>query len=189
MPPTLPARALWFLALPAVAGLMAGCPVASAPPAEPVPLQVERVCPQPRDTQRAPEAYQALRNPLAPTPDNLAAGRALYEAERPGGSCAACHGQDGTGRGPVGAGLVPPPRDFSCAATMRALSDGQLFWITRHGSGALHVPASQGAQQVGRPGRRERPTAMAGYGQALSDAETWQLLLYIRTFAAAPGEQ
>jgi hypothetical protein len=67
---------------------------------------------------------------------------------------------------------------------MSALSDGQLFWITKYGSGAFHLPAQQGAQQVPRPGRRESPTAMTAYGRQLSDAEIWQLVLYLRSFTA-----
>ena len=125
-------------------------------------------CPQPRDTQRAPDTYQVLRNPLEPTPANLAHGRALYEIQREDGSCASCHGPEGDGRGPDGASLVPPPRDFICVATMATLSDGQLFWIIENGSGDSHQPARQGAQQVPRPGRREVPTAMTAYGGQLS---------------------
>jgi hypothetical protein len=67
---------------------------------------------------------------------------------------------------------------------MDQLSDGQLFWITKYGSGAFHVPAAQGAQQVPRPGRRQNPTAMTGYGETLSDAEIWALVLYMRSFTA-----
>jgi mono/diheme cytochrome c family protein len=45
---------------------------------------------------------------LAPSPDNLARGKALYA-----GNCAACHGDAGRGDGPGGKGLRPPPRDFT----------------------------------------------------------------------------
>lgn len=178
-----------LVAVPLLALLLAGCPAASGPASAPGPAYAEPACPQPRDTQRAPDTYQALTSPLSPTAANLAQGRALYQADRPGGSCASCHGAAGDGRGPVGAGLVPPPRDFTCAATMQALSDGQLFWITKYGSGAFHVPASQGSQQVSRPGRRQNPTAMAAYDQQLSDAEIWQLVLYMRSFLDQPAEQ
>lgn len=179
-----PSPVIKFALLPVAALLLAGWPVASDP-ADPPPA--ERQCPQPRATQRAPDTYQALANPLAPSAAHLARGRDLYEAERPGGSCAGCHGVGGDGRGLVAAGLVPPPRDFTCEPTMAALSDGQLYWVTRYGSGAFHLPSRQGAQQVPRPGRRESPTAMTGYAETLSEAETWLLVLYLRTFATAPG--
>jgi len=180
---------LKLMTVPALALLLAGCPAPPATTRDTSPQVAIPECPQPRDTQAAPDTYQALTNPLAPTAANLAQGRALYLADRPGGSCASCHGTAGDGRGPVGANLVPPPRDFTCAPTMATLSDGQLFWITKYGSGAFHLPTGQGAQQVTRPGRRQNPTAMTGYGQALSDAEIWQLVLYTRSFLDAPEEQ
>ncbi|MGD9388367.1 MAG: cytochrome c [Gammaproteobacteria bacterium] len=186
---SIPSRTLKLVALPALALVLSGCPAASGPSREPGPRQAELQCPQPRDTQRAPDTYQALRNPLAPTAEHVARGRALYEADRAGGSCASCHGTTGDGRGPVGAGLVPPPRDFTCAPTMAALSDGQLFWVTKYGSGAFHLPAQQGAQQVPRPGRRASPTAMTGYGEKLSDAEIWALVLYMRNFLDDTAKQ
>ena len=186
--PILP-TVLKLMSVPALALLLAGCPAAPAPTRDTGLQPAVLECPQPRDTQAAPDTYQVLANPLAATSTNLAQGEALYRADRPGGSCASCHGTAGDGRGPAGANLVPPPRDFTCAPTMAALSDGQLFWITKYGSGAFHLPTGQGAQQVTRPGRRQNPTAMTGYGQALSDAEIWQLVLYIRSFLDTPEEQ
>ena len=185
----LASTAFKLVALPALALVLAGCPAAPGPSRDPGPQQAELECPQPRATQRAPDTYQSLTSPLAATAANLTRGRALYEADRPGGSCASCHGVAGDGRGPVGAGLVPPPRDFTCAPTMVTLSDGQLFWITKYGSGAFHLPSGQGAQQVPRPGRRENPTAMTGYGKDLSDAEIWELVLYMRSFLDDTAEQ
>ncbi|NGP53919.1 cytochrome c [Thioalkalivibrio sp. XN8] len=185
----IPSTAFKLAALPALALALAGCPAGSGPTSDPGPQQAALECPQPRDTQRAPDTYQAMTNPLAPSAENLAQGRALYEADRPGGSCASCHGTAGDGRGPVGAGLVPPPRDFTCAPTMTSLSDGQLFWIVEHGSGAFHEPKRLGVQQPDRPGRRANPTAMTSYRQQLSDAEIWQLVLYMRSFLDTPAEQ
>lgn len=178
-----------LIGLPVLALLLAGCPAAPGPTRDAQPQPAALECPQPRDTQQAPDTYQALANPLTPTADHLVQGRALYEADRPGGSCAACHGTGGDGRGAAGAGLVPPPRDFTCAPTMEPLSDGQLFWITKYGSGAFHVPAGPASPQVSRPGRRPNPTAMTAYDQQLSDAEIWALVLYIRSFLDQPGEQ
>ena len=180
---------LKLLAVPALALLLAGCPAAPATSRDAGTPPATLECPQPRDTQAAPDTYQALSNPLEPTAANLAQGRALYEADRAGGSCASCHGTTGDGRGPAGANLVPPPRDFTCAPTMAPLSDGQLFWITKYGSGAFHVAAGQGSQQVSRPGRRQNPTAMAAYDQQLTDAEIWQLVLYLRSFLDRSAEQ
>jgi len=170
-----------------VSCLLAACHAGYAP-ARVAPPAAAIQCPQPRDTQRAPDTYQMRHNPLEPKAANLAQGRALYELPREGGSCASCHGQEGDGRGPGGTSLVPPPRDFTCAATMATLSDGQLFWIIENGSGDYHQPARQGAQQVPRPGRREVPTAMDAYGGQLSQAQIWQLVLYLRSTTRHPAE-
>lgn len=182
-------RAAVLALLPALPALLPGCSVGQQPAAQAAVAPAAGQCPEPRATQHAPDSYQALANPLAPTADNIARGRELYAAERGGGSCAACHGVHGGGDGAAGRALVPPPRNFACAPTMTGLSDGQLFWVIENGSGAFHQPARQGAQQVARPGRRESFTAMTSYRQQLSDAEIWQLVLYIRTLAeASPGK-
>lgn len=40
--------------------------------------------------------------------DDAAVGRQVFEA-----NCATCHGADGSGMGPAGAGLQPPPANFT----------------------------------------------------------------------------
>lgn len=137
-------------------------------------------CPQARQTERAPDNYLSLTNPLAESAHHIARGRMLYEADRAPASCAACHGIAGRG-GPLGIALVPPPRNFACAETMNALEDGQLYWVIAHGSGVYHAPARQGAQQIDRPGRRAQATSMIPFNDQLSETETWQLIAYIRT--------
>jgi mono/diheme cytochrome c family protein len=166
---------------------MAGCQLGDAPPGAAAAVEAAGGCPQPRQTERAPDSYFRLVNPLPASAQHLERGRALYEAERSGGSCASCHGREGDGLGPAALGLTPPPRNFACAETMQGLSDGQLFWVIENGSGALHLPARQGAQQAARPGRRQGMTSMSAYGQQFSDTEIWQLVLYMRTFSAPPA--
>jgi cytochrome c553 len=141
-------------------------------------------CPQPRDTEAAPDLYQALRNPLADTAENLDRGRRLYQEDARPAACVVCHGIKGDGQGPLARGLAPPPRNFTCAATMNALGDGQLFWIIERGSGTFHVPPEQGAQRIERPGRGRPFTAMGGYKDNLDETDIWSLILYLRTFAA-----
>jgi cytochrome c553 len=120
-------------------------------------------CPQPRDTEAAPDLYQEDARPAA---------------------CVVCHRIKGDGQGPLARGLAPPPRNFTCAATMNALGDGQLFWIIERGSGTFHVPPEQGAQRIERPGRGRPFTAMGGYKDNLDETDIWSLILYLRTFAA-----
>lgn len=169
--------------------LLTGCSLGQQPLSAPVGHEAAGQCPEPRSTQRAPDSHYGLANPLAATPENVDRGRALYAADRGGGSCASCHGVEGHGNGDAGRALVPPPRNFACAPTMSGISDGQLFWVIENGSGAFHLPARQGAQQITRPGRVESFTAMSGYRQAMSDAEIWQLVLYLRTLATTPADQ
>lgn len=140
-------------------------------------------CPQPRETERAPDSYFMRVNPLPRTAANLELGRRLYEREARPEPCASCHGVRGNDAGARGQQLVPAPRNFACAATMANITDGQMYWVIQNGSGELHLPARQGAQQIERPGRRTRFTAMRAYREYLSDAETWQLILYIRSLA------
>jgi mono/diheme cytochrome c family protein len=140
-------------------------------------------CPEPRTTERAPDSYLHRKNPLPATAENLDAGRRLYHVEARPVTCASCHGERGDGRGPVGLELVPPPRNFQCAPTMAEITDGQLYWVIQHGSGEYHLPAEQGAQQIARPGRRTRFTAMQAHRDRLSETETWQLVMYLRTLA------
>lgn len=144
-------------------------------------------CPQARQTEQAPDTYLALANPLPASEQHITRGRVLYEAPRAPTSCAACHGSDGRG-GPAGAALVPPPRNLACGETMNALPDGQLYWVIERGSGAFHDPATQGAQQIGRPGRRNA-TSMQPFGEQLSETEIWQLVTYLRTLAEPSDER
>ncbi|NKB87721.1 MAG: copper chaperone PCu(A)C [Acidobacteria bacterium] len=52
-------------------------------------------------------------------PEAVAAGRDTYLSN----GCANCHGEDGSGRGALGAGFDPPPRDYRDPAAYQAGSD------------------------------------------------------------------
>lgn len=168
-----------------------GCTTGPGPAATPstsragTPSASATDCPQARQTEQAPDSYLALTNPLPRSQQHIARGRALYEAQREPAACVACHGVDGRG-GPVGAALVPPPRNLACAETMNPLPDGQLYWVIERGSGPFHDPASQGAQQIGRPGRRAA-TSMQPFGEQLNQTEIWQLVTYVRTLPERAG--
>ena len=117
-------------------------------------------CPQPRFTGRAPDAVYALSNPLGHSPENIAAGRRLYEkGAQP--ACRTCHGLKGDGRGPLAAQFDPPPRNFACAKTVNGIPDGQLFWIIQNGSPGTSMPSFP----------------------ALSEEQVWQVVLYLRELA------
>lgn len=116
------------------------------------------ICPQERNTLQAPEPWWSTKNPLPVTREQIEQGRLLFQG---GPGCTACHGVQGDGTGPMGMGLVPPPRNFTCVDTMRQIPDGQLFWIIRNGS---------------------EGTAMPAFGE-FSDQSIWQIILYLRDLA------
>lgn len=118
-------------------------------------------CVQPRKTARAPVGYLARRNPLTSSAVSIQAGKELFLRTAQPIACVMCHGEQGDGKGLMGAALVPPPRNFTCGAMMREIPDGQLFWIIKNGS----------------PG-----TGMTAFG-GLPDEQVWQLVQYIRSLA------
>ena len=117
------------------------------------------VCPQPRTTKRAPGTFRNMTNPLPANKANVQAGETLFQQTAQPLACFNCHGIKGDGRGPMGAALNPPPRNFTCGKTMKDISDGQMFWIIKHGS--------QG-------------TGMMAFSN-MPDNQIWQLIHYIRT--------
>ena len=119
------------------------------------------VCPQPRATKKAPADFLKRSNPLPATPAHVQAGKKLFLETAKPIACMNCHGQQGDGAGPIGAALVPPPRNFTCGKTMKEISDGQLFWVIKNGS--------LGTGMMAFPG--------------LSDDEVWSIIHYLRTLS------
>ena len=105
---------------------------------------------------------QSLHNPYAVTPESVASGKAIYVGKA---FCSACHGVEVSGAhgnsGPSSS-AYPSPRNFGDAAWQAARTDGEIFWILKHGS---------------------HGTDMAPYLPLyLTDEEAWQIVMYIRTF-------
>jgi mono/diheme cytochrome c family protein len=116
----------------------------------------------------------ALRNPVASTPESLAAGKRAYDT-----NCAACHGN--LAQGAVKAGIVisiiqeqggRQAPDLTDESWDHGASDGEIFTVIKKG-----VP----------------PTMMAGWDGRITDAEAWCIVNYLRalarneTVAAAPA--
>jgi mono/diheme cytochrome c family protein len=116
-------------------------------------------CPQPRFTGKAPDDYYQRANPLPPTQPNLKAGEQLFRAKQ---SCAMCHGTKGNGKGPLSKQFIPPPRNFTCAQTIKGIPDGQLFWIIRFGSPGTSMPANPD----------------------FSEEQIWQIIVHLRRLAS-----
>jgi mono/diheme cytochrome c family protein len=104
-----------------------------------------------------PAVAKKMRNPVPATESNIDEGMAQYQTH-----CKSCHGDDGNGKGDRASELSVMPSDFTDAASMGRLTDGELYWKITHGRHPM--PAFQ---------------------DKLTDVERWQLVDYIRTFAKA----
>ncbi len=75
-------------------------------------------------------------------------------------ACKMGHGEKGDGGGKLGAALKPKPRNFTCKATMKKVSAGQMFHIIKNGS---------------------KGTGMVGHGKTLKDKQIWDVVKFIRS--------
>ncbi|HTH60885.1 MAG TPA: cytochrome c [Paraburkholderia sp.] len=85
--------------------------------------------------------------------------------------CAACHGADGRGSGPLAATLVRWPPTVVGPLLGHRL-DGEMFWRVLHGTRDFH-------------GARTMP----GFARAISDADAWATIDYMKVLAAGGGAQ
>ncbi len=102
-------------------------------------------------------------SPTGFTVESIARGARIYAAQ-----CAACHGSDGRGEGPLATTLRRwPPTMASALLSRRA--DGELFWHVLYGM------------------RDEQGVTMPGFLGRLSDREVWAALDYMRVLSASAG--
>jgi mono/diheme cytochrome c family protein len=113
---------------------------------------------QPPAAPPAPSTIPAdaahLVNPVKSTPESQARAKKMY-----GYDCAMCHGATGNGKGDI-ADLKPPPRDYTDPATLKDLSDGEIFYILKNGKG-----------QMPPDGGRTKPE------------DLWNIVILVRSFA------
>ncbi len=126
-------------------------PVASAQPGGPERSATSQIAP-------------SARNPVAATPESIANGKRVYEA-----NCALCHGS--RAQGAVKAGMAisiieeqrkQQPPDLTDDRWDHGSSDGDIFAVTRRG-----VPT----------------TMMPGYDGRIADDEIWSVVNYLRSLA------
>jgi mono/diheme cytochrome c family protein len=110
-----------------------------------------------------PAQFASMKEPLPPTPDNLAKGKDLFSA-----NCSPCHGADGRGNGPAAASLNPKPADFATPIHTK-LPDGYWFW--RLSVGGTVSPF----KDVG--------SSMPPWEGALNPQQRWFVILYEHTFS------
>jgi mono/diheme cytochrome c family protein len=104
------------------------------------------------------DAYRrSLPNPVPADTASLTRGQVVYEA-----NCTLCHGEEGRGDGPAGLALRPRPADFRVHMAA-GHTDAELFnWVANGVDG----------------------TQMPGFKDELSEQERWDVINYIRAFAA-----
>ena len=98
-----------------------------------------------------PAEFAGKTNPLGA--EAAANGANVYQV-----NCEACHGTQGHGDGPAGIALNPQPKNLPELAAQ--VGDDYLFWRI----------------STGIPG-----TSMAPWGNALTDEQIWQTIVYVRT--------
>ena len=97
-----------------------------------------------------------LKNPIAPSPESVAAGQQLYAR-----SCASCHGRNGQG-GP-GNDLIPAAPSLLGDAWSHGSTDGELFTNIKNGV----APDFN----------------MVPFKDTLKDDEIWSVVNYLRSIA------
>ena len=105
-----------------------------------------------------PEPAKKVPNPVKSNPQVLAAARKTY-AEM----CVQCHGEKGKGDGSEAMMYAVKPANFSDKHMLDEMSDGEIFYKMTEG---------------------RRP--MPAFKNTLSEEQRWQLVHFVRTFAAAP---
>ncbi|HEX6363337.1 MAG TPA: CopD family protein, partial [Albitalea sp.] len=98
-----------------------------------------------------------MRPSVPYTAASIVTGAALYEQH-----CAACHGAQGAGDGPLAKTLPTAPTDLRSPA-VRMRTAGDLFWRITHGAATAGKPA---------------------FGERLSTEHRWDLVNFVRTLEA-----
>jgi mono/diheme cytochrome c family protein len=97
----------------------------------------------------------ASRNPVKPTPGNLADAKKFF-----GFDCAMCHGVSGDGKGDLAGSMGLKMNDWRDSSTITTMSDGEMFNLIVKGKGK-----------------------MEGEGDRVSSQKAWELVNYVRSLA------
>jgi cbb3-type cytochrome c oxidase subunit III len=97
-----------------------------------------------------------IKNPVASTPESIAAGKALFTR-----NCAPCHGINATGG--IGNDISPPSPDLTDADWLHGGTDGEIFTNIKEG-----IPPDLN---------------MGAFGDRLKDPDIWNVVNYVRSLA------
>jgi mono/diheme cytochrome c family protein len=164
-------RLTWMLAgaiapcvlvgIAAVAFLKAG---ASGFSARAEPSVLERWIARQARKMALPAAAKARNNPIADSPEVLAAARAHWADH-----CAACHSNNGSGDAEMGKHMYPRAPDMRQPDTQN-LSDGELFYIIQNGIRLTGMPSW-------------------GSGAGHDEQDSWKLVRFIRHLPSLTSEE
>jgi mono/diheme cytochrome c family protein len=105
---------------------------------------------------KVPPEIASQTNPVKPTPEGLAHAKKMY-----GYDCAMCHGADGDGKGDMAVESKMTLRDYREPASLKDMTDGQLFYIIQKGKGDI-MPAE---------------------GDRAKSDDIWNMVSLVRSFA------
>jgi mono/diheme cytochrome c family protein len=103
--------------------------------------------------RHAPASAKKLKNPVAPTEENIEAGRLLFNRH-----CASCHGEDGKAKTDIAAAMKVKPTDLT-GHEMHGITDGEIYWVITNGIKKSGMPALNA---------KTKPN------------ERWQMALYVK---------
>jgi mono/diheme cytochrome c family protein len=111
----------------------------------------------------APEAEKQKKNPAKGDAASEGRGGDLYRKQ-----CVSCHGESGSGDGPIAERLGFFPGDLTDVEVMKTQTDGEIFWKIANGRGPM-------------PGFK---TTMGS-----TDAQIWDLVNFTRSLSTSPGKE
>jgi mono/diheme cytochrome c family protein len=106
-------------------------------------------------SQETPQSSTDRKNPVKPTPENLADAKKFF-----GYDCAMCHGTGGDGKGDLAGSMGLKMNDWRDSSVLAGMSDGEIFDVIVKGKGK-----------------------MTGEGDRASNEKVWELVNYVRSFA------
>ena len=110
---------------------------------------------EPAAPSRIPPEAAHMANPVKPTAESQAHAKKMY-----GYDCAMCHGANGNGKGELVADMKLTLKDYTDSASLKDLSDGELFYIIKNGKGQ-----------------------MPGEGDREKTDDLWNMVILVRSFA------
>ncbi|MFZ0632208.1 MAG: cytochrome c [Acidobacteriaceae bacterium] len=126
----------------------------STPPAQPAAQQAAPAAPA-----AIPAEWVNKANPVKATSESQARAKQIYSWD-----CAMCHGDNGNGKGDVATDQKLTIRDYRDPASLKTLTDGEMFYIIRNGKGQ-----------------------MPSEGPRAKDDEVWNLVIYLRKMSNTQG--